>query len=403
MADVKDFIQRHTKLKVSETVYVKDGVYAVKTMVEGKPRYFLCDFKKNDCMIITKDVYRNYGTRLNELSAEKLNSYALTANLDSIKKSLESIGHILKGDLPSAKALMKKSLNRQDFIDRAVVQTHHKEVKMDKEKRMAEKYMERFSSAINEEFGLTEGTWSYPEGTEGYAEVKRILSQPLPAASAGQELYHILGDDELYDEIDRIEQENPNQDVREIFCRRLCEIIEDSDDHHGKEMYRLCMQWRDKMGYDRMHTPDESKSFEDSIIESTNNTPNAVNFIRARPTMLFTIAGVNFYEHPTEGDESPIVAIVDGNLCRTDFYDRPDKYEALDFIDETRKKLAQKNESHNLTAAETRRKNLGLKSHDDRMKEAKARAKKKGTKPAPKGLSMDDRKQAMLKRKKKDG
>ena len=51
------------------------------------------------------------------------------------------------------------------------------------------------------------------------------------------------------------------------------------------------------------------------------------------PTYLFTTGGVSFFEHPTLGDEAPLlVKSPTGSFLETDFYDSPDFFEVMDFI-----------------------------------------------------------------------
>lgn len=47
-------------------------------------------------------------------------------------------------------------------------------------------------------------------------------------------------------------------------------------------------------------------------------------FLAKNPTLLATVQGVNFYEHPTQGDESPVFAIRNGYLILTDAWDCDD-------------------------------------------------------------------------------
>ena len=60
----------------------------------------------------------------------------------------------------------------------------------------------------------------------------------------------------------------------------------------------------------------------------------------AQPTSLFTVAGVAFYEHPTLGDEHPLLAQINVvgphkatqvQYVATDFWEKPDHFEAEDF------------------------------------------------------------------------
>lgn len=51
----------------------------------------------------------------------------------------------------------------------------------------------------------------------------------------------------------------------------------------------------------------------------------ASEFLAKKPTLIGVVLGVRFYEHPTLGDEAPLVAICeDGKKRRTDFWDVPD-------------------------------------------------------------------------------
>ena len=54
-----------------------------------------------------------------------------------------------------------------------------------------------------------------------------------------------------------------------------------------------------------------------------------VNFMAARPTLICTVAGVKFYECPTNGDEVPLVAIYNGLRVTTDTFEMPEVEEAL--------------------------------------------------------------------------
>lgn len=55
-----------------------------------------------------------------------------------------------------------------------------------------------------------------------------------------------------------------------------------------------------------------------------NLTSVAARFLAKNPTLLATVRGINFYEHPTRGDEAPVYAIVDGRLIETDAWDCAD-------------------------------------------------------------------------------
>ena len=52
-----------------------------------------------------------------------------------------------------------------------------------------------------------------------------------------------------------------------------------------------------------------------------------INTNGLKPTYLMTVAGYRFYEHPHDGDESPMLVEIDGQFYQTDWWDRPDDEE----------------------------------------------------------------------------
>jgi hypothetical protein len=79
------------------------------------------------------------------------------------------------------------------------------------------------SESVNEET-VTEGTWSIPDTPEKVRELKDLMKQELPADEAQDKIYGILGDDELFDAIDAIEEKDPKADVRGMIVRRLDDL-----------------------------------------------------------------------------------------------------------------------------------------------------------------------------------
>ena len=68
---------------------------------------------------------------------------------------------------------------------------------------------------------LNEGTWSFPEDLEQVNQLKVLLSKPLPKEKAEDVLYDLIGDDELFDDIEEAE---PGSDVRYLVKARLKEL-----------------------------------------------------------------------------------------------------------------------------------------------------------------------------------
>ncbi|MBC8429304.1 MAG: hypothetical protein H8D95_01815, partial [Candidatus Endolissoclinum sp.] len=71
---------------------------------------------------------------------------------------------------------------------------------------------------------VTEGTWSIPDTPEKVKELKDLMSQELPADEAHDKIYGILGDDELFDNIDAMAEKDPKADVRGMIVRRLDDL-----------------------------------------------------------------------------------------------------------------------------------------------------------------------------------
>ena len=84
-----------------------------------------------------------------------------------------------------------------------------------------------FESWINQ---LAEGTWSLPETPEQQAKLHDLMSKPLTAGPKGsyatEELYDLIGDDQLFDIIGDIGSKNPDVNIwdDEAVQRRLEEL-----------------------------------------------------------------------------------------------------------------------------------------------------------------------------------
>ena len=60
-------------------------------------------------------------------------------------------------------------------------------------------------------------------------------------------------------------------------------------------------------------------------------TTNSRKFLALKPTLIATVAGNRFYEHPILGDEAPLTVITsDGRKKSTDFWEAPDYADVLE-------------------------------------------------------------------------
>jgi hypothetical protein len=79
---------------------------------------------------------------------------------------------------------------------------------------------------------ITEGTWAVPDTKEKQAQLVGLLSQELPvgpdATNVTEQLYNLLGDDELYDRLEALAEQDANADAREVILNRLEEVKSNS-------------------------------------------------------------------------------------------------------------------------------------------------------------------------------
>jgi len=72
---------------------------------------------------------------------------------------------------------------------------------------------------------LMEGTWALPDTPEQQQKLVELLSKEFPvgadATNATEQLYDLLGDDELYDELERLADQNPDADCRQLVYDRM--------------------------------------------------------------------------------------------------------------------------------------------------------------------------------------
>jgi hypothetical protein len=80
---------------------------------------------------------------------------------------------------------------------------------------------------------LVEGTWSTPDTPEAQKKLLDFMSREQPvgadATDATEQLYDILGDDQLFDRLETLAQENPDADCRQLVLDRMQELSDDPD------------------------------------------------------------------------------------------------------------------------------------------------------------------------------
>jgi len=80
---------------------------------------------------------------------------------------------------------------------------------------------------------LMEGTWSTPDTPEKQAQLVELLSKEFPvgadATNATEQLYDLIGDDLLFDQLETLADQDADADARQIVYNRLQELSNDPD------------------------------------------------------------------------------------------------------------------------------------------------------------------------------
>lgn len=86
------------------------------------------------------------------------------------------------------------------------------------------------------------GTWALPNTLEKAKKLQIILSKPLMTKDATDKLYHLIGDDDLFDQIISLKKEIGNQyDVRSITIKYLRSFLENSYNWESNSL-RICQK-----------------------------------------------------------------------------------------------------------------------------------------------------------------
>jgi len=80
---------------------------------------------------------------------------------------------------------------------------------------------------------LTEGTWQTPDTPEKQTQLVELMSKELPvgadATNATEQLYDLLGDDELFDRLEALAEQDANADARQVIYDRMSMLSDNPD------------------------------------------------------------------------------------------------------------------------------------------------------------------------------
>jgi hypothetical protein len=92
-------------------------------------------------------------------------------------------------------------------------------------RRAYSQYLDSQNTPMGREFeswadDMVEGTWAQPDDAEKINKLKELMTKPLllgaDAADATSALYDIIGDDDLFDELESMAEEDPETDARPV-------------------------------------------------------------------------------------------------------------------------------------------------------------------------------------------
>jgi hypothetical protein len=116
---------------------------------------------------------------------------------------------------------------------------------------------------------IIEGTWALPDNPKAQAELKKLMSKPIPANKASNMLYHLIGNDSLADDIGEMEDNNPKADVRPLIKKHMKllgikeEVVESNELINSAASY-IASMWRDSIG-------ESSKDVKEEEVENSDN------------------------------------------------------------------------------------------------------------------------------------
>ena len=90
---------------------------------------------------------------------------------------------------------------------------------------------------------LIEGTWQLPDTPEKQTELLELLSTEQPvgadATNITEQLYGLLGDDHLFDQLEELAQRDPNADSRQVILDRMQELSDNPSVRHVIEQLNI--------------------------------------------------------------------------------------------------------------------------------------------------------------------
>jgi len=213
-----DVFGQHITEMVREANILSKFVRTTKSITEND------DAEQYEVVAAGRDRYQTVRNRLKSLAGKRgYNAYKESWNPATLEQD-SAIVEALRGSFitKSVPAQIEEAL---PYIAQNIQPTDTKE-----------STMKEFDQFANWAENVTEGTWAIPDDEAKIKELKDILAKPLPvgtdASNATEILYDVIGDDELFDSLAALAEDDPEADARPVIEHWL-EMYTDS--HPGLE------------------------------------------------------------------------------------------------------------------------------------------------------------------------
>ena len=137
---------------------------------------------------------------------------------------------------------------------------------------------------------LKEGAWQLPVGPKGRAGLKKLMKKPIKAKDSIDAIDPYIGDDELWDDLGELDDEDPNQDVRPTIKAAMKRLgIKENMRVYQDAISKLVSEHKGKKPHKHPHpeggplaTVDEKFTMKDfkSNEDGNDHTQNAVELVK---------------------------------------------------------------------------------------------------------------------------
>jgi len=106
---------------------------------------------------------------------------------------------------------------QQEFSEGELPPALKKAIDAKRKKKNGEKEDED-KDPVGKKQEIKEGTWAIPKNQKGYDKFMKLMQKPIPAGGADKKYFNTIGDDDVWDEVEKIlDKKGPKADIRPAF------------------------------------------------------------------------------------------------------------------------------------------------------------------------------------------